>query len=197
MRAKICGLLILAIVGRGAHSVNAEINLGGVLEFMAGGITSGLVHETGHQIAALSNGRVLKWNSLSWHIEGIKTSDNTTIRMAGLMANSISTELVLVAYPDRKKRRLFWTGLLVANILEGITYPTLRSHSGDFGGKVVNKDLWRALFVGYALFTVFRLMTEYDGGDGIFLIADPELAMIGFRWGGKDEEVLAVSASKG
>lgn len=120
--------------------------------FAAGAAGSYVVHEGAHYAVAKSKGydmRFTGWNRFSYSEDGIPVQADTGLRMAGLLANAASSETILM-FSKEKTRHPFWEGLLFANTIEEITYPTLRGNKLDFAeGKVNHRDGWKYGFVAH------------------------------------------------
>ncbi len=78
--------------------------------------------------------------------------------MAGLAANALSSELILLLPEDSSGP--YFNGWLLTNILEQLTYSTLRynDRGGDFGPLPPSKKrVFAAIFVAEALLATCRI----------------------------------------
>lgn len=145
----------LAVILSSSSVQALEINWKKVGRFLAGVAVSVVIHEGGHAIAAEVEDIHLHFRGTEW------TADqySTTLKLSGLIANAVSSEAVLLVPPER--RGAFCNGILMGNVFEEMTYPTIRYDwdSGDFGLREseARKRSYAALFVAHGASTLYRV----------------------------------------
>ena len=90
----------------------------------------------------------------------IDEEGNDLLRNAGLIAQGIATEVILL----QPKRGPWLEGFLAMNLVHEVTYPTIRHNAGDFED-MDNKTAWQALWIthaGISLSPVFRATATTD-----------------------------------
>lgn len=76
--------------------------------------------------------------------------------MAGLGANAISSELILLI--PKKRCGPYLNGVLICNVLEEFTYPVFRHTWGDFKPLSHGERwTWGSMFVAHSLLTTYRI----------------------------------------
>ena len=146
-------VLVLAI----SIPVNAfELKISKALLFGAGLTTGFVIHEGGHWTMGKLRGRDLKWHwdpTLRYSYEG---ESDIWIQMAGLMANALFSELILLI--PKEKRGPYLNGVLIFNVLEEFAYPVFRHTGGDFGSLSHGERwTWGSIFVAHSLLTTYRI----------------------------------------
>jgi len=138
-----------------------EIDGEKVAEFAVGTFAGLLIHEGSHWIVAQVKGEDIEFHGLtrSDRKDGGRLSD--TVRLAGLVGNAISSEVLLRIPPERRKP--LHHGILALNMVEQIQYPLLDYNDYDLNLDMPpgEKAAWVSGFVLQAGCTAYRL--DKDG----------------------------------
>ena len=137
--------------------VNAfELSISKVLRFGGGLVTGCLIHEGGHIVAMEAKGRDWRWEGSGAPKFRYEGRSQEEIQMAGLMANALTSEMILLI--PKEKRDAYLNGVLIANVLEEFTYPVFRHTWGDFRSLSHGERLtWGSIFVAHSLLTTYRI----------------------------------------
>ncbi len=134
----------------GSHVLDA-------LRFTLGAGSSIATHEASHYLVARVQGLEVRPHGLGWETN----RPTTAFQMAGLAGNALSSEFILLI--PRGARGSFLNGWLVTNIVEQLTYSTLRRHDrkGDFGPLSESKKrIFAAVYCAEALFAAYRMCDD-------------------------------------
>lgn len=130
-----------------------------VLQLGAGAYTAFAIHETAHLLAADYYNRPMLWKDKILWCTTDSIEENVNISMAGLTAQSLSSEIILSS--TTKNDNAYLNGILIANFLNEIIYPTYSyNRTGDFGSlrcSKKTKDFFAITFVTHGLFTLCRM----------------------------------------
>ena len=115
-----------------------------------------VIHEGGHLAMGHIRGRDLEWY---WDPEphySYEGESDTLIQMGGLMANGLSSEVILLI--PKEHRGAFLNGVLISNVLYEFTYPVFRHTWGDFRPLSHGERwTWGSIFVAHSLLTTYRI----------------------------------------
>ncbi len=147
------GVVTFALVSSVPASAS-DIDWRKVGKFLGGVVSSVVIHEGSHYLVAKAEGIDIERDGTDW------TSDkySTTLQLAGLIGNAVSSEIVLLIPAER--RGSFCSGLLMANAYEEIAYPTLGYNEKDFGNLEVTdseKTLYTGVFLSHGALTLYRM----------------------------------------
>jgi hypothetical protein len=131
-----------------------EFRVEKALLFALGAGSSVGIHEVSHYLMARVQGLEIHPHGLGWRTD----RSTTAFQMAGLAANALSSELILLLPED--SRGSYFNGWLLTNILEQLTYSTLRYNDrrGDFGPLPPSKKrVFAVIFIAEALLATYRM----------------------------------------
>lgn len=147
-------IIMLTMVVMNPISAPAHFQPENALLFALGAGSSIGIHETSHYLAARVQGLDVKPHGLGWDVD----RPTTAFQMAGLAGNALSSEAILLLTED--SRGPFLNGWLLTNILEQLTYSTLRisDRRSDFGPLSKSKRcFFAAVFITEALLAGYRM----------------------------------------
>lgn len=120
---------------------------------MSGAGCAGIIHEGSHYTVSKAQDNEIDFDGLKGKTE---RPPNTTLRMAGLYSNAVTSEIIIRMAHDKKKRDPFLTGLLWASTFEEFTYPVFRGDESDFHSDFRNKKYFRIGFTFHGLSILWR-----------------------------------------
>lgn len=147
-------IVVLALVIISPVSAQAHFRTENALLFTLGAGSSIGIHEASHYLVARLQGLDVKPHGLGWDVN----RTTTAFQMAGLAGNAFSSEFILLLPKD--SRGPYLNGWLFTNILEQLTYSTLRINDrrGDFGPLSKSKKcIFAAVFITEALLAGYRM----------------------------------------
>ncbi|MBU1073938.1 hypothetical protein KKG45_11890 [bacterium] len=168
---------VLALVTANPVEGRADIRVEDAFLFTLGAGSSVAAHEASHYLVARLQGLDIRPHGLGW--ETIRPT--TAFQMAGLAGNALSSELILLL--PRESRGSYFNGWLLINIVEQLTYSTLRYNDcrGDFGPLPESKKrIFAAVFIAEALFAGYRMHRNGQLNIPAWSIADKGRPMVGF-----------------
>ncbi len=148
----VAGVVLFAFPAQVHGAESGWVKVG---KFLGGIVASVAIHEGSHYAVAKAQGIDITFNGLQWQADEY----STTLQLAGLIGNAVSSEIVLWAVPA-EERGAFYNGLLLANSYEEITYPTLRYNKLDYGNlrtSETTKRNFAVLFVSHGSYTLYRM----------------------------------------
>jgi len=135
-----------------------ELSIKNSLKFGAGVGSSLVLHEAGHWLLLEANNRDYTFYINNGYNPSFtyKGSSATSIQMAGLWANGLSTEAIFLI--PKEKRGAYWNGVLIGNALNEILYPIIRHTSRDFKPLSKNQRLvYGGLSMLHGGLTLYRI----------------------------------------
>ncbi len=159
----------LAILTTPLIMANCSANDNSALKFAAGGVTGLAIHEGSHYVAGKMTGMDPEYDVREpFHVtmnryHEKKTGEKAFVSGAGLLGQTVSTEIILNS-DGIPKDKPYPLGILYFNILNGFKNAIFPEFWGDGKGDVgsldknrIDKNFVRVSLFGHSLYSAYRL----------------------------------------